>query len=119
MDHPPMILDVVHPEDRTIVQNVVTVIEAIKAEKILSSWEVAAAKGCYIVNAFIKDSVDCEFSARELEAVHDVSPLRILSVGISRLNNKLSLRVRVADRDTPLMLTETQVVHVRKRSKWL
>jgi hypothetical protein len=114
-----MILDAVHPEDRTIVQNVVTAIEAIKAEKILTSWEVSVAKGCYVVNAFLRDSADCEFSARELEAVHDISPLRIQSVGICRLNGKLSVRVRVADRDTPLMLTETQIVQVRKRSKWL
>lgn len=114
-----MILDTVHVEDRPIIRNVVAAIEVIKPEKILTAWEVQLNKGCYIVNAFVRDDTDCEFSTRELETIHDVSPLRIQSVSVSRQNNKLSIKVRISDRDTPLILTETQIVHVRKRSKWM
>ena len=114
-----MILDTVHAEDRPIIRNVVAVIEVIKPEKILTAWEVQLGKGCYIVTAFIRDDTDCEFSTRELESIHDVNPLRVLSASVSRQNAKLSIKVRISDRDTPLMLTETQIVQVCKRSRWL
>ena len=51
--------------------------------------------------------------------IYDVSPLRVMCVSLQRLAGKNSLRVKVSDRDQPLMLTDTQVVHVRKRSRWL
>jgi hypothetical protein len=111
-------LERVHEEDRPIVRNVVTAIQAIKREEIFSSWTCLPGKGHYTVEAHIKD-VDFEFSSRELDMLHDVSPLRILSVSIKMLGGKCSLRVRISDRNEPIMLTETQVLHVRKRSKWM
>ena len=113
-----VVLDNVHLEDRIIVQNVVAAIEALKIEKILSSWNVEIEKGCYVVNAHINDAVDCEFSKAELETIHDVNPLRVLSAGMARASGRLKLKVRVSDRNEPLMLTETQVVSVRKRARW-
>jgi hypothetical protein len=111
-------LDNVHPEDRVIVQNVVAAIEALKIEKILLSWNVDVDRGCYILNALINDAVDCEFSKAELETIHDVNPLRVISAGMARTSGKLKIKVRIADRNEPLMLTETQVVSVRKRARW-
>ncbi len=112
------VLDNVHAEDRVIVRNVVAAIEALKLEKILLSWTVDAAQGAYTVNAYINDAVDCEFSRAELDTIHDVNPLRVLSASVARTGGKLRLRVRVSDRNEPLMLTETQIVSVRKRARW-
>jgi hypothetical protein len=111
-------LENVHIEDRTIVRNVISAIEALKMEKILLSWTVDTAQGGYIVNAYISDSADCEFSKAELETIHDVNPLRVLSVSIARVSGKMRIKVRVSDRNEPLILSETQVVTVRKRSRW-
>jgi len=111
-------LERVHQEDRLIIKNVIAAIEAMKKGKLFTSWTCDLGKGCYIVTAHITEA-DCEFSSRELEMLHDVSPLRVLSVSIQRQSGKNSLRVRVSDKDQPLMLTDTQVVHVRKRSRWL
>ena len=113
-----VVLDNVHPEDRVVIQNVVAAIQALKAEKILLSWTVDAANGAYTINAYISDSVDCEFSRAELDTIHDVNPLRVLSASVARSSGKLRLRVRVSDRNEPLMLTETQIVSVRKRARW-
>lgn len=115
-------LDAVHEEDRPIIENVVAALDAIKAckaDNLFTSWTCHVEPGCYVVTAFLADGADCEFCARELELVHDVSPLRVLSASVQRVGSRLSLRVRVSDRDAPIMLTEAQVVRVRKRSRWL
>lgn len=113
-------LDNVHVEDRIIIRNVVAAIEALKEEKILLSWNVENVpnQNAYVVNAYINDAVDCEFSRAELETVHDVNPLRVLSASVARVGSKMRLKVKVSDRNEPLMLTETQVLTVRKRSRW-
>ena len=111
-------LDNVHAEDKIIIRNVVAAIEALKSEKILLSWTVDAVMGAYVVNAFISDAADCEFSRAELDTIHDVNPLRVISASVARVGGKLRLKVRVSDRNEPLMLTETQVVSVRKRARW-
>ena len=111
-------LDNVHVEDRIIVRNVAAAIEALKAEKVLHSWNVETGPGCYVVNAFINDGVDWEFSKAELETVHDVNPCRVLSVSVGAIAGKLRIKVRISDRNEPLMLTETQIVTVRKRARW-
>lgn len=113
-----VVLDNVHVEDRIIIRNVVAAIEALKLEKILLSWTVDVAQGCYAVNAYIVDGVDCEFSKAELDTVHDVNPLRVLSASVVRTAGKMRVKVRVSDRNEPLMLTETQIVSVRKRARW-
>ena len=113
-----VVLDNVHVEDRIIIRNVVAAIEALKLDKILLSWTVDVAQGCYAVNAYIADGVDCEFSKAELETIHDVSPLRVIGASVARVGGKMKLKVRVSDRNEPLMLTETQVVAVRKRARW-
>ena len=113
-----VVLDNVHAEDKIIVQNVVAAIEALKVDKILLSWTVDLGPGGYVINAYINDGADCEFTKAELETIHDVNPLRVLSAGLARTAGKLKLRVRVSDRNEPLMLTETQVVAVRKRARW-
>jgi len=110
-------LDGVHEEDRPIVRNVVAVLQVIKKDPLFTTWTCHVAKGCYIVTAYI-DDVDCEFTARELQTLHDVNPLRVTSVAIQRVGTRLSLKVRVSDRNEPIIITETEVVRVRKRSRF-
>ena len=113
-----VVLDNVHPEDHIIIRNVVAAIEALKVEKILLSWTVDTPNNSYIVNASISGTADCEFSRAELNTVNDVNPLRVLSVAVAPDGGKLKLKVLVSDRNEPLMLTETQIVSVRKRARW-
>ena len=115
-----MHLDGVHEEDKVIVRNAITALQSIKKDKVLSSWNlnVDSANKCYVITAFLAD-IDCEFSTRELEILHDISPLRITSVSIGKMGPSVVIRVRVSHRDVPLVITETQIVHVRKRTRWL
>lgn len=114
-----MSFDAAHEEDRPLLRNVVAGIQALKKGRVLTSWSVTLGGGCYLVTAFVADGVDIEFGSREIDMLHDISPLRVVAVSVGRIGGKLVLTVRVSDKDEPLMLTETQVVHVRKRSRWL
>ena len=114
-----VVLENVHPEDRVIVRNVVAALETLKPEKILLSWTVDGPhQGVYTVNAYINDAVDCDFSRAELDTIHDVNPLRVVSASVAREAGRLKLKVRISDRNEPLVLTETQVLSVRKRARW-
>ena len=114
-------LDCVHEEDRHLVRNAVLALQSLKKEKVLSSWSLTTEQGgiSYILTAFLVDSIDCEFSAQELNLLHDISPLRIRCASVGRLGGKVVLRVRISHRDEPLTLTETQVVSIRKRTRWM
>lgn len=114
-----MSFDAAHEEDRPLLRNVVAGIQSLKKCRALTSWNVALGKGCYVVTAYVADGVNIEFGSRELEMLHDISPLRVVSVAVGRVAGRMALTVRVSDKDEPLMLTETQIVHVRKRSRWM
>ena len=108
----------VHEEDRPIVRNVVAAIEHLKKEKLFTSWTCTVAKGHYLVTAYIGDG-DWELGARELDVVHEVNPLRVVAVSVQSQGGRAAVRVRISDRNEPLMMTETQIVHLRKRSRWM
>jgi len=111
-------LEAVHEEDRPIVRNVVAALEIMKKAKLFTSWTCTVTAGSYVVTAYLTDA-DWELGTRELDTVAEVNPLRVLSVSVQRLASRMAVRVRISDRNQPLMLTETQLVHVRKRSRWL
>lgn len=108
----------VHEEDRPVVRNVIRAIEVIKAEKLFTSWTCTVHKGFYIITAYMADG-DWELGLKEIELVQEVNPLRVVSVSVQYHGGRHGLRVKISDKAEPLMLTETQIVHIRKRSRWL
>jgi len=75
-------------------------------------------RGHYLVTAYLTEG-DWELGTRELDTLYEVNPLRVLSVAIQSQGHRQSLRIRISDRNEPLMMTETQLVHIRKRSRWV
>jgi len=101
-------LEGVHEEDRPIVRNVVAALEHIKKAKLFTSWTCTVAKGCYMVTAFLADG-DWELGVRELETIHEVNPLRVLSVSVHSHGQRVAVRVRISDRNEPLTLTRPRL----------
>lgn len=110
-------LDGVHDEDKPIVKNVIAVVEQLK-DKMFKSWSCSVAKGYYVLTVYFHDG-DWELSSRELDTIYEVNPLRVTSVCLQSLGQKITLRVKISDRNEPIMLTDTQLVYVRKRSRWV
>lgn len=75
-------------------------------------------KRFYIITAYFVEG-EWEIGTKELDLIYDVNPLRVLSVSFQFVNQKHSLKIKISDRDEPIMMTETELVHVRKRTKWL
>ncbi len=111
-------LEGVLEEDRPVVRNVIAALEAVKRTKLFTSWNCVVGQGHYLVTAYMAEG-DWELGSRELDTVHEVNPLRVVSVSVATHGQRACVKVRVSDRNQPLMLTETQLVHVRKRSRWL
>lgn len=112
-------LENVFDEDKQIIYNCVSVLEKIKPGKIFTTWSCSRSNpiGFYIITSYINEE-DFDFSVRELELVHEVNPLRVISVSLCRQGTALSVQIKVSDKNQPIVLTETQVTHIRKRSRW-
>jgi hypothetical protein len=111
-------LEGVHEEDRPIVRNVISALGIIKKAKLFSSWTCKVVKRYYVITAYFVEG-EWEVGTKELDILYDVNPLRVLNVSIQFINQKTALIIKIADRDEPLMLTETELIHVRKRSRWM
>ena len=109
----------VHAEDRVIVRNVLYAGKvALEENARLDNWSVQVADKHYVVDMYLPPDGDCVISLRDMQAIADVSPLRVTSVSVRRVAGAtFSLRVLVSNRDQPVVLTETEVVRIRKRKK--
>ena len=72
----------------------------------------------YVVTAYLAEG-DWELGVRELESLFEINPLRVIAVSVQSQGQRSAVKIRISDRNEPLMLTETQLVHVRKRSRWM
>jgi hypothetical protein len=110
-------LEAVLEEDRPIVRNIIAVLESLHKPSLFTSWTCHVGRGHYLITAFFA-SGDWSVSSRELDVLYDVNPLRVLSVVLGHQAQKLALRIKLSDRDAPIMISETQLVSIRKRSRW-
>lgn len=108
-----------YEEDLHLIQNCVHVLERIKPDKIFSTWSCTKSNppGFYIITSHISDR-DFEFSVRELETVHEVNPLRVIAVLVCRHGGTNCVQIKISDKNQPIVLTETQITHIRKRARW-
>lgn len=113
-------LEEVFEEDQTIVNNCIHVLEKIKPDKVFSTWTCTKSNpsGFYIVTAYMNSDRDYEFTLRELDAVQEVNPVRVVSVSVCRQASVNSVQIKISDKNQPIILTETQVTCIRKRARW-
>lgn len=112
-------LPTVADEDKTVVRNVLYAIRAcISEENEVANWAVVLNDKGYTVNVYFGQSGNINISLRDLQTIQDVSPLRLTSINIVQGQGKTpSIKASIMNKDQPIMLTETDVVRVRKRLK--
>lgn len=112
-------LDGVFEEDMNLINNCVHVLEKIKPDKVFTTWSCVKSNppGFYIITSYLNEK-DFEFSARELEVIHEVNPVRVIAVTLSRQAGVCSVQIKVSDKNQPIVLTETQITTIRKRARW-
>ena len=111
----------VHAEDRVVVRNVLYAAQAcLQGENKLENWAVTLHDKHYVVNMYLSGGSDFDVNLRDMQLIADVNPLRVVSVNLSRVGSAaVALRVVVSNRDQPVVITETEVVRLRKRRRFL
>ena len=111
----------VYSEDKVVVRNVLYAAKmCLRESNQLENWSVVVQDKSYVLNMYFAADSEVDINVRDLNTIVDVNPLRVLSVSIVKIGNcTLTLRAVVGNKDHPLMLTETDVVRIRKRSRFL
>ena len=111
----------VYSEDKVVVRNVLYAAKmCLRESNRLENWSVVVQDKSYVLNMYFAADSEVDINVRDLNTIVDVNPLRVLSVSIVKIGNcTLTLRAVVGNKDHPLMLTETDVVRIRKRSRFL
>lgn len=117
MEQDEITLDAVKPEDRSIVRDVVRVMQTLK---ICTSWSVQVVQKGYEVHGWVQPRDDKDISLDDLEMLEQINPLRVNFSGLRVYASpcKVCILVRVLSTNEPVMLHEKTLVRVRKRSRW-
>ena len=110
----------VYGEDKTVVRNVLYAAKmCLRESNKLDNWSVVVQDKSYVSNMYFSPDSEFDVSVRDLNTIVDISPLRVLSVSVVKISTAtIALRVVVGNKDHPLILTETDVVRIRKRSRF-
>lgn len=110
-------LDGVLAEDKTAVQDVILVMQALKK---CTAWNVEVKGTTYEVTGWLgTDKQDKEITMEDLNMIQATNYLRVRAgVRLFGATGKAALCVRVLSHTEPAMLQEFTVERVCKRSRW-
>ena len=113
-------LDDVKAEDRNLVLDVISLISAMQhPKKLCKDWTVKALSAKYEITACIDTKGgEWEVFFDDLNAIQSLDPPRI-NLSIKCSGQTATVRVLVLARSERCMKTETDVIRVRKRTRWL
>jgi hypothetical protein len=63
-------------------------------------------------------STDAIVSIQDLQTIMDVNPTRIAFTSVKLVDQCMCIAVRVSSTSQPLVLTDVQITHIRKKQKW-
>ena len=103
-----------------IVRNVLYIAQTLLQEgSTLDNWNVVVTEKGYVVNMYIHKDSEFYITSRDLQAISDVNPSRVMAVGVAKVGSAaVSLRVSISNKDQPIVVEETDVVRVRKRRRF-
>ena len=118
-------LDDVRTEDRGLVKDVIAMLEAMQQPSLLcKGWSVKpgvspAGAHFYEVSAFIQaKNGEWEVFSDDLDLLRSVDYLRVGPVSVKVTGASAQIRARVLSRAERVMITESDIIRVRKRSRW-
>jgi hypothetical protein len=113
----PPVLGEVSENDRPLVTNVLYAIIAFKhPERLCVSWSVSCTPTHYIVCGVLQDG-DFDVELKDLQIIQSVNMWRISYVGISRLQEKNKIIVKVFNEKQKVAVTESDMFITHKKRK--
>ena len=111
----------VHPEDKTLVSNVIKTMQVLRTHDFVFNFEVVRNKKGYDVVGTLASNFDHELiiTSADFEILQSVSCARVNTVMVQVSGKALELVVRVFAHDTPITFSTVQVSHINKKTRWL
>jgi hypothetical protein len=112
-------LDDVRPEDRNLVLDVISLLSAMQhPHKLCSYWSVKAHNARYEITATIDSKAgEWEVFFDDLDTISRLDPPRI-RISLMSVGQVSTIKVMVQARSERCMQTETDVLRIRKRTRW-
>ena len=110
-------LDAVKAEDKTLVRDVIRVVQSLKKCK---TWTINVVAKGYEILCWVNNQEDVDITMEELDLIQQSNPLRVQYAGVRFFSatGKGALRVYVLTQSEPVMIQESTLVRIRKRSRW-
>ena len=112
-------LSCVAVDDQYLVKDVCAVMAAVRKDVSASEIRVTATGQVYSIVASFNKGATVEVTKAEMETITDVNPLRVTCVSLVVDGSQTYLKARVCSMDHPITVTETTLVRVIKKRKWL
>lgn len=107
-------------EDRTLVRNVIYLLNACKhPERLCMSWSVTNSRSGngYEVTGLLDPSKDFEIFKDDLDMIKLADPLRVQPISIRKTGDTSQIVIKVLAKSEPIMMTELEIVTVQKKRK--
>jgi hypothetical protein len=114
-------LDEVDKEDRALVADVVSVLSALKRSSLVVKGYIVCPRATYYeVQAFVDTrNGEWEIGCDDLELIKRLDDNRVRPVTVRAAGQSVQIVVGVLKRSERVMVTEHDVIRVRKRQRWL
>jgi hypothetical protein len=110
------------PRDYSLVRDVCAVLATVcksTSRQALDNITVCTNADIYFITASFLKGYVIEFSKAELDTICDVNPLRVLCISMLYDGERVNIKVKVASYDHPLTITNTDIVRIVKKRKWI
>ena len=114
------LLELVHPEDKTLVCNVIKTMQILRTHDFVRNLEIVNHKKGYDIVGTLASNFDNELiiTSADFEILQSVSCARVNTVMVQVSGKALELVVRVFAQDTPITFSTVQVSHINKKTRW-
>lgn len=95
------ILNNIHKEDQTLVRNVLYACKAciLSSTNVLDNWAITVQDTSYIIRVYFRLEGGFDVNVRDMQAVYEVSPLRVQSVSVGKTESgPVTLQIVVANK---------------------
>ena len=116
-------LSCVHTDDQQLIKNVCAAMKMARQDLCLKNFNISCTGQVYSVTAAIPSAGVVEINKVDLEAISSVNPLRVTSMAVvcdtTPSQPAVSLKVKVCSVDYPITVTDTHIVEITKKRRWV
>lgn len=120
-------LDGVHADDKGLVRDTLTVLQALqKNKKILKDWHVRVLTNTvqttgYEISANIETTQKTEWEVHfsDLEIIKQLDFARVGPISLRGIGNTIQIKIHIIAKCMPVMVTDIDIVRLKKRTRWL